>query len=309
VKLEYRRGYYAPADFQHTNREDRENQLEEELASELPSTDLPIFLSSGFFRVGNRKFLAPISIVVPGSEIPFSRSKDRDKATIDVLGVVQDEARRPMARIRDTVKFAVQQSQEVRRKNVQYDTGAVLPPGKFHLKFVVRENQTGRTGSFETDLIIPELKEEPLKMSSVVLASQRQPAKKGHQNDPLVHDGYALVPSVTHVFSSGQQLYVYYEMYDPAHDTRSGPGAQRKSANSGVRVLSNVALFQGDKKLLETPLTEARQLTNPERGAAVFQLELPLTRLQPGFYTCQLNVIDDAGGRFLFPRVALLIRQ
>jgi hypothetical protein len=41
----------------------------------------------------------------------------------------------------------------------------------------------------------------------------------------------------------------------------------------------------------------------------VFQLDVPLSSLKPGFYTCQVNVIDDAGGHFLFPRLALLVRQ
>ena len=247
VRIEYRKGYYAPADFQHTAREDRDNQLEEQLASDLPSTDLPIFLATGYFRVGNRKFLVPISIVVPGSEVPFTRSKDQDKASIDVLGFVQDDAKRPLARIRDTVKLAVRQAQNVRSKNVQYDTGAVLPPGKFHLKVVVRENQTGRTGSFETDLVIPDLRNEPLKMSSVVLGSQRQAVRKGHSSGPLVQDGWELVPSVTHVFSSGQELFLYYEVYDPAKPAESAPTAH-SSSKDAVRMLSNLALFQGEKK-------------------------------------------------------------
>jgi VWFA-related protein len=309
VKIEYRRGYYAPADFQHTPRQDREEQLEQELASELPSTDLPIFLSTGYFRIANRKFLAPISIVVPGSEIPFVRSKDRDKASIDVLGVVVDGSKRPVARIRDTIKLALQMSQEVRQKNVQYDTGAVLAPGGFHLKFVVRENQTGRTGSFETDLVIPELKGEQLKMSSVVLASQRQAARKGHANDPMVQDGLALVPSVTHVFSSGQQLYVYYEVYDPAAAAGNAAASASSGPKGAIRVLSSAAFFQGDRKIYETPLVETRRLTAPGRGAAGFLLNLPLAQLMPGLYTCQVNVIDDAAGQFLFPRVALLMRQ
>jgi hypothetical protein len=45
---------------------------------------------------------------------------------------------------------------------------------------------------------------------------------------------------------------------------------------------------------------------NPKAG--FFQLDLPLTSLTPGFYTGQVNVIDDAAGAFLFPRFALLIR-
>lgn len=74
-------------------------------------------------------------------------------------------------------------------------------------------------------------------------------------------------------------------------------------------MLSNLALCQGERKLYETPLIEMQQLTSPARGAAVFQLKLPLKTFKPGFYVCQLNVVDDAGGHFLFPRVALLIRQ
>lgn len=310
LKLVYRRGYYAPADFQHTNREDRENQLEQELASDLPSTDIPVFLSAGYFRTGRNKFFVPVSIVVPGSEIPFTRSKEQDRATIDVLGAVFDPAKHPMARVRDTVKLAVRGSLEVQRKNVQYDTGVVLPAGKYHLKFIVRENQTGRTGSFETDLEIPDLKNAPLKMSTVVLAAQRQPAK-GHEENPLVRSGWELVPSVTHVFSANQQLYIYYEVYDPAREAANEvPRPPRRTgASSGIRLLTSVAFFQGNTKAYETPLLTAQQLNMADRRAAAFQVEVPLKDLKPGFYTCQVNVIDDAAGAFLFPRLALLVRQ
>src|SRR5580700_8250208 len=41
AKVDYRRGYYAPADFKHSTEDDKERQLEEELASEMPATDLP----------------------------------------------------------------------------------------------------------------------------------------------------------------------------------------------------------------------------------------------------------------------------
>ncbi|HEU5336229.1 MAG TPA: VWA domain-containing protein [Terriglobales bacterium] len=309
LKLVYRRGYYAPADFRHTDRADRENQLEQELASDLPSTDLPVFLSAGYFRLAHNKFFVPVSIVVPGWEIPFTRNKEQDRAAIDVLGVVVDTAGRPMAQVRDTVKLALRGSLEVRQKNVQYDTGVVLPAGKYHLKFIVRENQTGRTGSFETDLIIPDMNKSAVKMSAVVLSAQRQPVK-GHEDNPLVRGGWELVPNVTHVFSPDQKLYVYYEVYDPAHQEASGEkGPQRHTAAaSDIRLLSNVAFFQGNTKAYETPLVTAHQLNTANRHAAAFQVEVPLTALKPGFYTCQVNVIDDAAGTFLFPRLALLVR-
>jgi len=308
VKIDYRRGYYAPADYQHATKDDKERQLEEELASELPATDLPLYLGVAYFRLDGNKFFVPISLVVPGSQIPFVRSSDRDKATLDVIGMVLDNERHPLNRIRDTVKLAVSTSTDVQKKNVQYDTGMSLLSGKYHLKFVVRENQTGRMGSFETDIEVPDLKTQPLKMSSVVLASQTQPVKikKSEDLNPLVHDGSEIIPNITHVFSASQHLLLYYEVYDPA---RPAATDSAKNNKADVRLLSNVAFFVGKAKAYESSLVELTELNARQRKAAVFQLDVPLTSLKPGFYTCQVNVIDDAGGHFLFPRLAVLIRQ
>jgi VWFA-related protein len=304
VKLDYRRGYYAPADYQHSTKEDKELQLQEELASELPATDLPLYLSAAYFRVESNKFYIPISLVIPGSQIPFTRSSDRDKATLDVIGMVLDSDRHPITRIRDTVKLAVDTSSEVQKKNVQYNTGVSLVPGKYHLKFVVRENQSGRMGSFETDLNVPDLK-TPLKMSSIVLASQLQTAKKGDASNPLIRDGEEIIPNVTHVFSPSQHLRLYYEVYDPGHSTAS---AAKAGSGSDIHLLSNVSFFRGKSKVFESSLVELTQLNARDRKAGIFQLDLPLNSLKPGFYTCQVNVIDDNAGLFLFPRLALLIR-
>jgi VWFA-related protein len=307
VKIDSRRGYYAPADYQHSTKEDKELQLEEELASELPTTDLPVYLGVAYFRMEANKYFIPISLVVPGSQIPFTRNSDRDKATLDVIGIVLDNERHPVTRIRDTVKLAVDTSAQVQKKNVQYDTGVSLPPGKFHVKFVVRENETGRMGSFETDLDVPDLKAQPLKMSSIVLASQLQPAKKGSTLSPLIRDGSEIIPNVTHVFSSGQHLRLYYEVYDPGRPKAPGHSGAG-SSKSGIQLLTNVALFRGKAKVFESSPVELTELNASNRKAGVFQLDLPLTALKPGFYTCQVNVMDIAAGVFLFPRLALLIR-
>jgi VWFA-related protein len=305
VKVDFRRGYYAAADYRHSTKEDKELQLQEQLASELPATDLPLYLNAAYFRLDSNKFYVPISLAVPGSQIPFTRNSDRDKATLDVIGMVLDSEKRPVSRIRDTVKLAIDTSNQVQKKNVQYDTGLTLPPGKYHLKIVVRENEGGLMGSFETDLNIPDYKSQPLKVSSVVLASQLQAAKKGSTPNPLIRDGQEIIPSVTHVFSSTQHLRLYYEVYDPAHAVAS----QGTAPGAGIHLLTNVDFFRGKTKVFESSLVELTEVNARDRKAGVFQLDLPLDSFKPGFYTCQVNVIDDAAGQFLFPRLALLIRS
>jgi VWFA-related protein len=310
VKLEYRAGYYAPRDFQHSTNVDREEQLQAELASDLPSTDLPIFLSTAYFRGADGRFFVPVSIVVPGSEISFTKNADRDKATLDIVGVVRDTVTKfPMGNARETVKLNLDESQQVRRRNVQYNTGFTLPPGTYHLKFVVRENQSGRMGSFETDVVIPDLKKATIKMSSVAIGSQLQPASKKKTESPLVRDGNELVLNVAHVFSTNQTLYFYYEVYDPAKAKAGETAGEKQPPKGSVRLLTSVAFFNGKLKAYETPTVETDELNAPDRHAVAFQLQVPLNKLHPGLYTCQINVIDDAGGTFTFPRLALFVRE
>ncbi|MFI5111328.1 MAG: VWA domain-containing protein [Terriglobales bacterium] len=305
VKIEFRKGYYAPRDFAHSNKDDREQQLVDELSSELSSTDLDVFLSAAYFRLSDSRFYVPVSLVVPGSEIPFTQSGDKDKATLDIIGVVRDELQRPVGNVRDTVKLNLDESQQVRRKNVQYQAGFTLPPGKFHLKFVLRENQSGRLGSFETDVVIPDYKKDktPLKLSSVVMGTQIQNLGKSKSENVLARDGAELIPNVLHVFSPAQHLYFYYEVYEPVRDTHAADKTKQ------IRLLTSIQFFQGKVKAFETPLVEAHQLSAPDRKAAVFQFDVPLSQLKPGLYTCQVTVIDDAAGTFAFPRLALLVKS
>jgi hypothetical protein len=309
VKLEYRPGYYAPADFQHAGKEDRERDLDEQLASDLPATDMAVYLDALYFRLDENRFFVPVSLIVPGSQIPFVKgpslsSNDKDKATLDIIGTVIDEAKRPIGHARETVKLNLDPSLQARQKNIQYTTSFNLPPGKYRLKFVVRENQTGQMGSFEAEITLPEMKKTPLKMSSIVLSSMRQPSKK---TIPLVRGGQEYVPNISHVFRRDQHLYLLYEIYSPAREKPAGD--QPKGTKPGISLLSSLELIQGSTKVYETPLVQAKTINVDGRDAVAVELDVPLSGLKPGQYMCQLNVIDDAAGSFAFPRFAVLVKE
>ena len=304
VKLEYRPGYYAPADFKHSGKEDRERELEEQLASDLPATDMAVYMDALYFRLDENRFFVPISLIVPGSQIPFVKGGDKDKATLDIIGSMIDEEKRPIGHVRETVKLNLDPGLQARQKNIQYTTSFNLPPGKYQMKFVVRENQTGLMGSFVAEIALPDMKKAPLKMSSILLASMRQASKK---ESPLVHEGQEYVPNISHVFRQDQHLYLLYEIYDPAHEKAAGN--QPKGAKPGINLLSSLELIQGAAKVYETPLVQARAINVEGRDAVAIELDVPLAGLKPGQYTCQLNVIDDAAGAFAFPRFAVLVRE
>lgn len=115
-------------------------------------------------------------------------------------------------------------------------------------------------------------------------------------------------------------MYLLYEVYEPARATAAeanaaaseGPGPKNvkadKNAGPPVRVMTSIEFLSGATKAFETPLIQATQLNDPSRDAVAFQFDVPLASLKPGTYICQINVIDDAGGTFTFPRTAVLIR-
>lgn len=296
LRVEARAGYFAERDFAHTSRADRETQLQEQMFSPVSSTDVPVMVTGGFFRLAAERYYVPITVAVPGDAVPVRSEKE--ETSLDVLGMVSDEQGRPLGRMRDTLKFPPSAGTSLAGKQVLYQSGVTLPPGRFSVKVVVRENTTGKMGSFETPLSVPELKRAPVKVSSVVLGTQLQQGARGrNQNpNPLVRDGVQLLPNVTHVVSRDQRLYFYYEVYEPGE------------AEGGPQLRTSLAFYRGRVKVFETPPIERSTVDAPDREAAVFQLEIPAGSFAPGLYTCQINIIDTAAGTFAFPRLTFYVR-
>jgi len=295
LRIEHRAGYYAAKDFMHFTRDDRERQLQEQLVSDVSSTDLPVVAASAWFRIEDKRFYVPVSVAIPGRGLPSDRPP---RSTVDVLGAVRDEQGRYVGRIRDTVQLPP--AGDLAQKQVQYQTGFDLPPGRFWLKVVARENVKGTVGTFEAPIVIPDLAGAPVKVSSVVIGTQirRGPPRRMQRGDnPLIRDGVELIPSLSHVVSRDQRLYFYYEVYDPAAGREGAP-----------RLKTSLAFYRGRVKVLETPVVEQTSLAEGSRRTAIFQFDLPAAGLAPGLYTCQVNIIDENAGKFVFPRLAVYVR-
>src|SRR5206468_7616552 len=185
-----------------------------------------------------------------------------------------DERGFPVGRVRDTLSVPPASADDRGARQVIYETAVTLPPGRFSIKLVVRENAEGRMGTFETPVVVPELKQVPVKVSSVVLSTQLQNVTARKTPNPLVKDGIELVPNLTHIVRRDQTLYFYYEVYDPITE------------NGAAQLRTNLAFYRGRLKVFETSVVERPQLDAADRHAAVFQFEVPAASFRPGLYTC-----------------------
>jgi hypothetical protein len=198
------------------------------------------------------------------------------------------------------------------QKSIQYDTGVTLTPGSYKLRFVARENGEGKIGTFEMPFVIPDLgARATLRISSLVVSNQREAVTQqvaGVKNDkklvasnPLIENGQKLVPNVTKVFRPGQSVLAYLEVYDPT--IPAFLPENRKFAD----IEASLALYRDGKKVFESDPVAAHRLLENRFDALPVRLTVPLAQVQPGKYQCQVNVIDQFGRKFAFPRTALAI--
>jgi VWFA-related protein len=297
LKIQAKEGYYADRDFAHTARADREVQLQEQLSTPIPATDVPLFVTTGWFRLAADKYFVPISVAVPGSTMSAKPTgAPANAAGLDIAGFIRDERGVPVGRIRDTITVPPASGDSLSSRQVLYRTNVTLPPGKFSVKVVVRENADGLMGTFETPLVVPELKQSPVKVSSVILGTQLQSVDAKKASSPLVREGVEVVPNLTHIVGHDQKLYFYYEVYDPATE------------NGATHLQTNLSFYRGKVKVFDTPIVERTNIDATDRRAAIFQFEIPADSVKPGLYTCQVNIIDEAGGKFAFPRLQMYVR-
>jgi VWFA-related protein len=306
AKLDYRRGYYAAKVWGKMSAGDKERQLEDALTLDDPFTDLPLALEVDYFQTGRDKYFVPITVRIAGSSLGLSAKSTTD---LDFIGQIRDPHGKMLGGIRDEIKLKLtdQNAAQLAQKHVEYDTGVTLPPGDYNLRFLARENQNGKMGTYEMKFIVPDLsKQTTVRMSSVVWSNQREPLassigsaggnKKLQDAHPLVENGQKLIPDITRVFRKNQKLYVYFEVYDPG--TVATPS-----------VSAELTMFRGKSKSFESAPVRVTKAKSGRANTLAFTFEMPLANVPPGQYTCQVSVIDEQARKFGFARAPLVVLQ
>ncbi len=317
AKLEHRQGYYADKVWGKFTGQDKEQQLREALAAGDPRTELPLALEVDYFRVSPTAYFVPVSLKVPGSVLALAEKKGGGQTEFDFLGQIQDERRTVVGNVRDFIKVKLDaaNTERLARRNFHYDAGFTLAPGRYRMKFLVREGQSGKMGTFDARFVVPDLSADStlLKTSSVIWSSQREPLqaivasadkmdkkdeKKARAANPLVVGNEKIVPNITKVFRRSQNLYISFDVYDAIPDP------------AGARHVSvSMSLFnQKGAKAFEAGPVQASETAVTRPNATPVQLQVPLKGLAPGRYTCQINVIDEIGRKFAFPRTVMLVQ-
>lgn len=314
AKLDYRQGYYAGKVFGKFTVADKERQLEDALMLEDPITELTIDMEVDYFQLNRAEYFVPIIMKIPGRELVLAKRGGAEHTLIDFIGEIKDAyGGRTVTNLHDKVdiKLSDATAAQLAKRPIEYDTGYTLLPGKYTIKVLARDDETGRIGTYQRSFTIPNLNkvDKQIPISAVVLSSQKvdlkdaiyNAAKEKDRNiqeavNPLVVNGAKLIPSVTRVFSTSRSMYVYLQAY-------------QQSAATAQPLVSYVTFYKGSTKVFETqPMKVVSGMSNALKTMSL-NFDIALKDIPQGEYDCQVNVLDPAGQKIAFWRAPVKLVQ
>ena len=308
ASLDFRQGYFSNKTFGKFTVADKERQLEDALMLGDPMTELTIAMELNYFQLNRAEYFVPVSMKIPGRELALARKRGAEHTLIDFIGEIKDDFGTTVQSLRDKVdiKLTDTKAEELTGKPIQYNTGYTLLPGKYSIKVLARDAETGRIGTYVNNFVIPNLNKEEkrIPISSVVLSSQRVAATDALFNaksktnadavDPLIADGQKLVPSVTRVFSRSKDMYVYLQAYE-------------RGATTTQPLVAFVSFYKGQTKAFETSPVPVTDGLDPKSKAVPLRFNLALDKLSPGEYNCQVTVLDPGSQKAAFWQAPVML--
>ena len=252
----------------------------------------------------------PIDAKLAPSALQWAQKRGSRETAFDFAAEVRDaKSNRVVGALRDTitVKIDAEHFQDIQQRALVYQGGIILAPGEYKLKFLARENESGRIGTFEQNISLAPPQLDRLQVSSLLLSSQVEAVQHTAQiktqalaqdaklkSSPLDVGGERIIPSVTRVFTGEQTLYVFFQAYAP----------QKADANS---LRAGLVFFRNGQRLSDTPMVAPTEYDEKSRTAS-FRLSLPLSGLSAGRYTVQAIVVDAGTTYAAFARNYFALR-
>jgi hypothetical protein len=285
VSVRARRGYYAPgAEAKPAPAKDAD--IQRALDSPLDLPDVPLRAAAHLF--GETSLDRAHTLVTVEADVGGFAFREEGGLALDTLDFLLVVAHRDTGEhFRYDHQFEMKLHPETRarleRDGFSITRSFDLAPGPWQARIIVRDRNSGRTGSLSHDFVVPPL--EGLRLSTLVLS------------DRLGEGPDAGVPEVVahRSFSRGATLHCRFEIYGAELDTQ---GVRRTSAGFAVR-------FE-DGRLLAA--AQATPVKPAPQGLLARSVGIPLDAAPPGSYEFIVVARDEVTGRTIEAREPFTVK-
>lgn len=260
--------------------------------AKLSSNLLPFDVRTDFVRITDDTVLTPITIQVANRDLQFTNKSGVMHAVMDIYGQLSQLSGRFVTSFEDQVVLDVPEDQFQHYSTLKsvYQKALPLRHGQYKISVVVKDDNTGRMGTLDLGIHVPEYDEEKLGNSSLILADLIQPLPTTQVGTgPFVIGSTKVRPSVSRTFNRDQKLGIFLQVYNL--------GLDPKTHRANMNVVYDIT--KDGKTILNQP-EDAAKLANSGQQTTL-EKTLNLEPLQPGKYVVQIKVTDNVKKQSISP--------
>ena len=286
-RIRARRGYYAFRTLDNSPVLAHELPLLEQSNQRSLPQDFPLYAEAMHFRGLNGARAVPIYVELPISALKLNTDEKNKtfSSRYAILVLVKDEKHQVVRKLGQefVLRGPLSQAASVKEQPHLFSRIILLRSGHYVIEAIARDSTNGKMSGIRLPLDVPDIGEEKLRMSSIVLSRGVNPLNDEQKKDslhPLYFEGQAyFVPNARGVFrkSADKNLLVHFSAY----------GAK----GSAAPIIATIEFLQGAKVLSKAggqlPAADAS-------GRIVYLTSFPFDGFPAGQYEIRVTVSDRA---------------
>ena len=234
--------------------------------------ELPTSLSAVFLDTPDNGAVATASVQVANETLSYAAAGGKQTAAVDIAGVVLNDHGRPMGSFQTRLNInRLGDKATGENSSSIYNSRLKLPPGLYQVRVATRDINSGRIGSAQQWIEIPDIRLRHLTLSSLLLGLQSVGEAKGSGGSPQVQF------NVDHRFARNRRL---------------GFAAFVYNANQGASISFQARILKMGQPVVATRWQKI-PMSSQDAARILCSGDISLDAIPAGQYTLELMVTDD----------------
>ena len=276
-----------------------EGDLRDALSAVHAQAALPVLINLSYLDTPEHGAVLTTSMQVSSAGLAFEKTEGRQRASVDVAGVVLSDTGKTVASFRTRLNVDDLSSTSTGRtsSDVIYNHRAPLAPGLYQVRVAARDRKSGRTGSARDWLEIPNLSTRQLTLSSLLIGVRNVEIEGRTPTGSVSARTTQVQFSVDRRFARSSRLRFLTFVYNaaPASPARAASAAATTTLQPDLAIQAQI--FRDDQPVLTTPLQKLKTEPGSDLARIPYEAELSLGTLPAGRYQLRVTVIDRATRR------------
>ena len=290
LDVRYRRGYTAargkaPELPKAAPGDKTSPQVREALNSPLPTSGLKLRATAVPFKGAAPNTDVSVTVEADGSSFGFTKKDGKYVSDFEVATIAMDREGKIRDGDRNFVDFTLK-PENVRRfaaTGVRLSTRLHVPPGRYQIRIAAREGGTGRVGTLNDDIDVPDFTDGALLMSGIVLAAESGVQTSTVKSDQELKSVLPGPPVATRTFQRGDQLAVYAEVYE--NDVKTPHKVD----------ITTTVVGEDGRTVFSTAETRESSELQGKAGGYGHQARISTADMAPGVYILTVEAKSRAG--------------